>query len=173
MQLGHSTIMKFLLSITVVFLSFGLSALAESEAGPFQVHAATGWSVKYQGDNGVQLYSITRPPQEGFILLMFSRKPGKGNREQIAEYIDYMAKGFPERVKKNPMLKLDSERYTKEEFKGDSFSGEFVVFTFANGAKQAMFMFGDSDEAWSGQYSGPSERWLEALEILKAIKKNG
>ena len=171
MEFGHPPIMKFLFPIAVIFFSFGLCAFAAPETGPLNVNPPAGWSMKYQREKGVQLYSLTRPPQEGFVLLMFSHSPYNGNRDQISGYIDSMAKGYPEQIKKNPMLKLES--YTKGKFTGVTFSGEFVVFTMAGGGKQVMFMFSDGDGAWTGQYAGPSERWLEALEILKAVKKNG
>jgi hypothetical protein len=34
-------------------------------------------------------------------------------------------------------------------------------------------MIGDNEGIWNGQFTGTKERWAEALDILKKLKKKG
>jgi hypothetical protein len=39
------------------------------------------------------------------------------------------------------------------------------------GLYQTMFMLSDGDGIWNGQFSGSKERWTEAVQILKKLKR--
>lgn len=41
------------------------------------------------------------------------------------------------------------------------------------GISQTMFMIGDDEGIWTGQFTGTKERWGEELSILKMLKKRG
>lgn len=82
-----------------------------------------------------------------------------------------MAKRFAERANDNKGSKLKTDEYTIEEIAGDTFSGSFVQFEFKGGFTQTMFMIGDAEGIWNGQFAGTRERWAEALSILKKLKK--
>lgn len=163
----NSIIITILISLSTA--SFSLCAELKQT---LVVEAPASWEVNYRGDNGIQFYTVTR--KEGdTALLMFSRWPTSGNVAQIPEYIESLAKGFLSQVTKNEDLKLESAKYKIEELEGDVFSGKFVQFSMKGGIIQTMFMIGDSEGIWNGQFTGAKERWAEALEILKKIKKKG
>ena len=120
----------------------------------------------------MQFYTVTR--KEGdTALLMFSRWPAPGNVNQIPEQIEGMAKGFVGMTKGNKDIKLKTDQYKIEEIAGDTFSGSFVQFEIEGGVTQTMFMIGDAEGIWNGQFTGTKERWVEALSILKKLKKKG
>ena len=91
--------------------------------------------------------------------------------KQIPEQIEAMAKGFVGMAKDNKDLKLKTDKYKIEEITGDTFSGNFVQFEVDGGFTQTMFMVGDDEGIWNGQFTGTKERWAEALRILKSMKK--
>jgi len=64
-------------------------------------------------------------------------------------------------------------KYKIEEIAGNTFSGSFVQFEIEGGVTQTMFMIGDAEGIWNGQFTSTMERWAEALAILKKLKKNG
>ena len=59
-----------------------------------------------------------------------------------------------------------------EEIAGDTFSGSFVKFEIDGGITQTMFMIGDTEGIWNGQFTGTKEGWTEAISILMKLKKN-
>ena len=48
-----------------------------------------------------------------------------------------------------------------------------LQFEIEGGVTQTMFMIGDAEGIWNGQFTGTKERWAEALSILKKLKKRG
>lgn len=107
-------------------------------------------------------------------ILPLSANVTKGNLSfQIPEQIEVMAKKFAERAKDNKGLKLNSKEYTIKEIAGDTFSGSFVQFEIEGGFTQTMFMIGDAEGIWNGQFRGTKESWAEALSLLKKLKKKG
>lgn len=135
------------------------------------VDVPAGWEMKYKGEKGLQFYTVTR--KEGdTALLMFSRWPAPGNAAQIPDLIENMAKAFSAEAKKNPDFQLENEEYVIENIEGGTFSGKFVKFSVKGGVVQTMFMIGDGDGIWNGQFTGTKERWADALGVLKKLKKN-
>jgi len=47
-----------------------------------------------------------------------------------------------------------------------------VQFEIDGGLIQTMFMIGNTEGIWNGQFTGTKERWAEALSILKKLKEN-
>jgi hypothetical protein len=169
--LGPSPMIKFLLSLTVLTFTLGLSAFADTGTGPLRVHPPDGWDENYQGEQGVQRYTLTRSDGEN-CHLTFSRWPAPGTQKEIPGFLNSLAERFLDAAKNDPKIKLASQDYTKGEFIGEPFSGKFVAFTMEGGLTQTIFMFSDGDGIWNGQFSGTAARWLDVLEILKAIKKS-
>lgn len=160
-------IITILLSLSTALLSLGADV---KQALAVEVPAT--WELKYKGEKRMQFYTATRKDGDS-ALLMFSRSPVPGNVAEIPEQIDELAKGFVSLVEKNKDLKLESTKYTVEKIEGVLFSGSFVQFSIKGGIVQTMFMIGDNEGIWTGQFTGTKERWAEALEILKKLKKNG
>ena len=164
--------MKTLLAAIILISSTTLPLPAEAVKQALIVEAPATWKVEFKGDKGIQFYTVTRKEGET-ALLMFSRWPAPGNVKQIPEQIEAMAKGFVGLAKDNKDIKLKTEKYKVEEIAGDTFSGSFVQFEIEGGVTQTMFMIGDAEGIWSGQFTGTKEQWAEALSILKKLKKNG
>lgn len=104
---------------------------------------------------------------------MFSKWPAPGNRDQISVYLNQIAEGFLKEANKSDEFGVDNQEYKKEKIEGIEFAGEVVIFTIQGGSYQTMFMLSDGDGIWNGQFSGWKERWAEALEILKQLKRKG
>jgi len=136
------------------------------------VETPDGWNVKYRGDNGIQHYAVTRNAGSS-DLLMFSPWPVKdNNRKQIPDLVKQLADGFVDMVdKSNGLITLKARKYKVEKIEGDPFSGSYVLFAIQGGVMQAMFMVGDEEGIWNGQFTGTSKGWAEALAILKGLKK--
>ena len=164
--------MRHLLSVAVLSLLFTLSARADSSTGPLLIDDPTDWTVKYDNSKGTQLYTLTRTQGEN-VILKFSHWQAPGTADQMPGFLEQMANKFLDIAKTNPKIKLETDTYRKGEFLGDPFSGNYVEFTIKGGMKQVMFMFSDGNGIWNGQYAGSADGWMEAMETLKAIKKNG
>lgn len=163
--------MKTILATILLISCVTIPLLAEEAKQALIVEAPATWKVEFKGGEGWQLYTVTRKDETAF--LQFSQSPGGiGNVNQIPEQIKVMAKDFAERAKDNKGLKLKSKEYTIEKIAGGTFSGSFVQFEIEGGFTQTMFMIGDAEGVWNGQFTGTKERWAEALAILKKIKKN-
>lgn len=156
----------FLASVTA------LPLFAEEAKQALIVEVPATWKVEFKGDKGIQFYTVTRKERDT-ALLMFSRWPVPGNVNQIPEQIEAMAKGFVGLAKDKNGFKLKTDKYKIEEIAGDTFSGSFVQFEIDGGLIQTMFMVGDAEGIWNGQFSGTKERWAEAVSILKKLEKNG
>jgi hypothetical protein len=164
--------MKNLLAAIFLISSATLPLLAEEAKQALVVEAPETWNVEFKGDKGMQFYTVTR--KEGdTALLMFSRWPAPGNVKQIPEQIEAMAKGFVGIAKGNKDIKLKTDKYKIEEIAGATFSGSFVQFEIEGEVTQTMFMIGDAEGIWNGQFTGTKERWAEAIAILKKLKKKG
>ncbi|HSH93579.1 MAG TPA: hypothetical protein VK968_05500, partial [Roseimicrobium sp.] len=137
------------LTTPIFFLCAIMSALAQSPGikQALRVQASANWAVEYKGDQGVEFYTVTRKEGET-ALLMFSRWPVPGNKDQIPGLIDSMAKGFMTKAKENK-LKLETTHYKIEKLQGDFYSGQFVVFKTQGGLVQTMFMISDGDGIWN------------------------
>jgi hypothetical protein len=163
--------MKTTSIIAVLILMATTIAQAEEVKVPLIVDAPSQWSVDFKGDKGIQFFTVKRIEAEP-ALLMFSRWPAPGNKDQIPKLVETIAKGFLDQAKMNPVIQLESEEYKNEKIEGVEFSGEYVSFAVSTGILQTMFMLSDGDGIWNGQFTGSKERWIEALEILKKLKKS-
>jgi hypothetical protein len=162
--------MSKLLFSALLALVLALPALADASTGPLQITPADGWTVKY--DATAQSYSVVPPagPAQN-TLLSFTPWPAPGTPAEIPGFLDTMAAKFADMAQHNPKIKLASPQYTKGEFIGDPYSGNYVEFTIKGGLKQVLFIFGDSTGLWNGQYIGTADGWFDAMEVLKGIKK--
>jgi hypothetical protein len=161
--------MKSLITILCLSLLSYVSAFADSGTGPLLVQPPAGWSVELKGDKA-PVY-VVKGPQNEPLMLMFSRWPLPVKQEEISNRVDTKAAKFLEEGQKHS-VKFDQNSYTKGEIKGDLISGEFAMFKIFGGQDQVLFMFTDGTNVWNGQYTGSADRWNDALETLKAIKKS-
>jgi len=157
---------KILPFILFLFPSIILHA---EKSWPLQIQADDDWNIEYE-NQGVQFFTITRPEGEN-VLLMFSRWPAPGGKEQIPTYIKQMAEGFLTEMEKQEELKSVQKAYKIVKINGVEFSGEAAVFQIEGGMLQTMFMVSDGDGIWNGQYTGSPEIWEKAKVILMNLKK--
>jgi hypothetical protein len=160
---------KSLLSAAAVLFLFSLAARAE---GPLAVvPQSADWTVKYAKTDKDETYTIT-PPDPHTADFAFSRWTSPGAADQIPGYLQSMAKGFLKQAQLNPKIQLASYDYDRGEFIGFPFSGKFASFSFRNGLRDYLFIFGDSTGLWYGHYIGTPDGWLNAMETLKGIQKS-
>ncbi len=129
------------------------------------------WTVKYKKDDTSEIYTLVPPPAGQGILFTFSRWPAPGNADQMPGFLDTMAAKFAETAQRNPKIQLDSTNYTKGEFIGYPFSGNYVEFTIKGGLKQVLFMFSEGSGIWNGQYIGPADGWLDAWKSSRESRR--
>lgn len=92
--------------------------------------------------------------------------------EAISAYLKQIADDFLKDAKQSDDFSLDTPDYKTETIEGKQFSGEVVIFSIEGGMYQTIFMLSDGDGIWNGQYTGTKEGWTDAVNILKALKKN-
>lgn len=163
--------MKSLLSAAAGLLLLGFAAQADS-TGPLVVTPqSTDWSVKYQKTDTSESYTLV-PPSGTSADFVITRWPAAGNGDSIPGYLDSLAKGFVEKAQRSSKIALASLDYKPGEFISDPFSGQYVEFTFKSGVKDYLFMLGDGSGLWYGHFIGTPQGWLNAVEVLKGIKKS-
>jgi hypothetical protein len=160
---------KTLLSAVAVLLLLGNFARAD---GPLTVIPPTpDWTVRYTKTDKAETYTF-QPPDPHTADFAFSRWTVDANSDQIPGYLETLAKGFVQQAQLNPKIQLASYDYEKGEFIGFPYSGKYAAFTFRTGVKEYLFIFGDNTGLWSGHFIGSSQGWLDAMEVLKAVKKS-
>ena len=160
--------MKILILSTLLSAFASIEVVAEENL-PLKIGASAEWKVEYKGD-GVQFFTLTQVKGEN-QLLMISRWPAPGGKEQIPATIKMMADGFLAEVAKQKELKGVKKNYKIEKIEGVEYSGEAAVFEIEEGLRQTMFMISNGDGIWKGQFTGSAKVWEEAKVILKKIKK--
>jgi len=158
----------------VLLLAISFAAVAGSFAEspePLLVEAPKNWSIEFNGEKGLQFYTVKGPNSAGFDLLMFSRWPPGGKREDIPNMVSDMAKRFLATAKTTPALQDKIGETKMEEIKGDSFSGQAASFALPGGMLQTTFMVSDGDGIWNGQFTGTSDGWKAAVGILQKLKR--
>lgn len=165
---------RSLLLAAIALLGLALPTRADSATGPLVVTPQSpDWTVKYEKSDKGETYTLVPPPNSNqpadFVI---SRWSAGGNADQIPGYLGTLAKGFLESAQRNPKIALASYTYTPGEFIGFPYSGKYVEFSFRNGAKDYLFILGDSTGLWYGHFIGTQQGWLNAVEVLKGIKKS-
>lgn len=148
------------------------AAKAVGGQGPLVVEAPEGWTVEYKGGSLLDMYVVKRSGEDA-SMLMLSRWPMGGSREEIPGLLEKVAGAFVKAAKEGTEFQLKSEETVKGKIEGVEFSGEFVMFTISTGSQQAIMLVSDGAGTWNAQYHGSKERWGEALEIVKKLRKNG
>jgi hypothetical protein len=161
----------FLATVAALVLS-SVQLRADATTGPLAVvPTSPDWTVTYKKTDKGDTYTLV-PPSAQTADFAFTRWSVAANSDQIPGYLETLAKGFLSQAQLNPKIQLASYDYTQGEFIGFPYSGKYVAFTFKNGVKDFLFIFGDSSGLWYGHYIGTDTGWLDAMEVLKAVKKS-
>ena len=163
--------MKYILTYIFLILSAALPLCAEEAKQSLIVEVPETWKVEFEIVNEADSYTVTKK-EDDTSRLIFTPFPIPGNVKQIPEYIEAMAKGFVSDAEHNKDIKLKTGKYKVEEIAGDTFSGSFVQFELDGGITKTMFMIGYPEGIWNGRFTGTKEQWVEALSIIKKLKKN-
>ncbi len=158
--------------IAICLLLIGCSQEVPTENEVLVVEPPTGWNLKHQTAEGLD-YSLTTD-SEGNSLLMFSKWPPPSKPDEIPSLVQKLADGFLDKAKTSTEFSLVDERYEIEQFAGDQCRGSYAMFQLeiANtNTVQVIFMMSVDGQVWNGQFTGPPERWIEALKLLMTIKK--
>lgn len=89
--------------------------------------------------------------------------------------VEKLADAFMEQAKQSSEFTLATREYRVEQFTGSQCQGSYVVFQISDAgtnAVQTMFMMNVDGSIWHGQFTGPSNNWIQAIEVLKSIKKD-
>jgi len=159
--------MKLLTLLSFFGLICSISCFAK-ETQPLKINNAEGWKIEYKGD-GLQFYSLSHK-DSGFALLMFSRWAAPADKEQIPILIKQISEAFLREAEKKKLTLLKKESRS-EKIEGEQFSGEAAVFALKGGLHQTIFMVGDSEGIWNGQFTGSKEHWEKAKIILSKLQK--
>ena len=90
--------------------------------------------------------------------------------------VQKLADGFLDQAKKSSEFTLATHEYHVEQFTGSQCQGSYAVFQTSSGGTnvlQTMFMMSVGDRVWNGQFTGPSNAWVQAIGVLKSVKKDG
>jgi hypothetical protein len=159
------------IQILITALILTVTAISAKAEGPLIVTTSPEWTVKYNGEKGIQFYTVKKPGNKDLVL-MFSVWPPSRDPKEIPKLIDQMAKGFAEQAKNNPELKTVDLNYSIEPIQGDTFSGSMFRFKYPGGV-QIGFMISNGDGIWNGQYTGPEAEWKDALKPPPPQKTKG
>lgn len=162
-----------LLSILVFALVFvGCSPTGK---GPLSFQLPSGWKVERHAPGGLQFYTVTAgTPDAG--LLMLSQWPPPSRPEEIPALVQKLAEGFLDQARQSSKFTLATQHYRVEQFTGSQCQGSYAVFQISNGGTnvlQTMFMMSVDGRVWNGQFTGPSNAWLQAIGLLKSANRNG
>lgn len=157
-------------AVTLMFVG-----CSPTSKGPLSFQSPAGWKVEHQTPGGLHFYSMTAGTPDGG-LLMFSQWPPPSRPEEIPALVQKLADGFLDQAKKSSEFTLATHEYHVEQFTGSQCQGSYAVFQTSSGGTnvlQTMFMMSVGDRVWNGQFTGPSNAWVQAIGVLKSVKKDG
>jgi len=166
--------MRYIL-FAMIFLGATRCPLAVAAEGPLEMTVPEGWRLEYKGDNGVDFYSVTPAIASNGLLMFFKWRPPT-RPEEIPGLVRKLADGFVKAAARAGKYKLTSKQYEVERLAGEHCKGNHAAFWFKSGTDdqvQGIFMLSVDGQIWNGQFTGQSENWLQALRLLKTIKKKG
>jgi hypothetical protein len=155
------------LTLSAVLLCLMGCSTAPSEAGPLKVETPVGWKLKYSSE-GLDFYSLQTSDKGVF---MFSRWPPPSKPSQMQDWVKQIAESFAETLTSSN--KLSSVNYELDDFAGTSSKGSYAVFDIKMDGEefvQTVFMMDVGGFLWSGQFTGSSNSWNQAVDVLKTIR---
>ncbi len=159
----------------VIAALFALVGCSPVGKGPLSFQSPARWKVEHQTPGGLHFYTVTAGTADGG-LLMFSQWPPPSRPEEIPGLVQKLADGFLNKAKQSSEFTLVTQEYRVEQFTGPQCQGSYAVFQISSSGTnvlQAMFMMSVDGTVWSGQFTGPSNAWIQAIGVLKSVKKDG
>jgi len=170
LAVSHSVRSPLPIVIAVVLTLVGCSSVGK---GPLGFQLPAGWKVEHQTPGSLDFYMVTVAPDGG--LLMFSQWPPPSRPEEMPGLVQKLADGFLKQAQQSSEFKLASQEYRIEQFAGPQCRGSYAVFQISNGGTnvlQTMFMMSVDGRVWNGQFTGPSNAWMQAITVLKSVRKD-
>lgn len=167
--------MKKMLSLSLLGLACSVLAQDTGNTGPLTFETPPGWTVSYQESGGARMYTFSHSEPLPMKVLMLSAWPTDGSRESIPALMGTLAQGFLEGAKQS-QVPLKTETYVTKDIAGSAYSGQYVGFVIDlpgdTPQVQTLFMIGDDQGLWNGQYTGPADEWKLILKMLSTIKNS-
>lgn len=160
--------MKSILLATLLSLTGGFFAGANPPQ-PLSVDMPDTWELKHSGAGKMHFYS-GGPKANDTSRLFFRQLSDKGTVDQIPEVFGQLIKKFTAQVNERMPAGADKTVFEIEKFEGPTFSGNFVRFPVGRTHIMTIFIIGDDQALWQGQFLGTSREWSEAGEILRNLK---
>ena len=139
------------------------------EQGPLQLSVPAGWTMEYRRSASSDFYSAF-PHVIGGFLAFYRWSPG-GKPEDIPAEVRKMAGELSDGATKESDDKVSKE-YDLDSFAGDDCKGTYAVFRVGNTNANmvlTVFIMSVEGQLWHGQFSGKTERWKQAMNLLKSI----
>jgi hypothetical protein len=124
---------------------------------------------------GIHSYTLTRNTPD-VVLLMFSQWAPTNRPEEIPGLVQKLADQYLAESKQRSDFKLASREYRVEQFTGSECQVNYAMFQTTSGganAVETMFVMTVDGAVWIGEFTGPTNAWIQAIEILKSVRKNG
>ncbi|MCO5053712.1 MAG: hypothetical protein M9920_15645 [Verrucomicrobiae bacterium] len=164
--------MRSSLLIIFVFTLVMAGCAPPAAKGPLSFQLPPDWSMEYQSPGGLHFYTVIAGTPDGG-LLMFSQWPPPNKPQEIPGLVQKIADGFLDQARKSSEFSLATQEYRIEQFASIRCQGSYAVFQTNNGGTniwQTVFMMSVDGRVWNGQFTGPSNAWIQAIGLLKSIK---
>lgn len=160
--------------LTVILLAL-ITGCTRAGQGPLSFQTPVHWKAEYQPS--VDLYSVTATNHKAeFCLLMFCRWPVPNRPEDAPSLVRTLANRFLKKAQHSTQLELASRKYRIQKFSGGECSGSYAIFRIKADHGiifQTVFAMSVNGSIWNGQFTGTSNNWVQALTVLKSVRKNG
>jgi hypothetical protein len=159
--------------LTAVGLGLILTGCSPEGRGPISFQSPADWKVEWKKRGPVDSYALTTPAA-GQGLLMFTRWPPPNRPEEIPSLVEKLADQFRRQATVSSDVQLASDEYNIVPFSGAHCRGNYATFRINSGPAdilQAMFLMDIDGQMWSGQFTGSTESWTQALCVLKSIQR--
>jgi len=158
-----------------IALALVLIGCSPATKAPLSFQLPAGWKMEHQTPGSLHFYTVTAGTADGG-LLMFSQWPPPSRPEEIPGLVQKLADGFLAQAKQSSEITLASHEYRVEQFTGSQCQGSYAVFQTGSGGTnvlQTMFMMSVGGRVWNGQFTGPSNAWIQAIGVLTSVKNDG
>ncbi len=160
-------------SLVLGVMSCALAGCSPGGKGPVSFQSPVDWKVEWKKNGRVDLYALTTPTA-GQGLLMFSQWPPPNRPEEIPSLVERLADQFKQQARMSSAFQLASEEYNIEPIAGAHCQGNYATFRVSSGPAdilQAMFLMNIDGQLWSGQFTGTTDTWAQAVAVLQSTRR--
>ncbi len=159
--------------MVLAVMGFILAGCSPGGEGPVSFQSPADWKVEWKKNGKIDSCALTTPTA-GQGLLMFAPWPPRNRPEEIPSLVEKLANQFKRQAGMSSGFQLASDEYNIVPFSGAHCQGRYATFRINSGPAdilQAMFLMDIDGQLWSGQFTGTTESWTQALSVLKSIRR--